>query len=211
MKKPFSPAAERNQQAILEVLQDHIDSSISNLLEFGAGTGQHAVYMAPFFSEVNWVVSDIAGKHAGIRMWIKEHKVPNISGPIAFKLGSHEFPTDRWYQALYTANTFHIMPWKKVKTLIKMMGHRLREGSKVFVYGPFHCDGDYRGPGNIDFDQKLKAEDPAMGIRNENDVIKAMWKQGFDLLENKEMPANNRMLVFERLEHIPEAQRLNKL
>jgi hypothetical protein len=202
MKKPFSPAAQRNQQAILEVLQDYIDSSVTNLLEFGAGTGQHAVYMAPFFSETTWVVSDIAGKHAGIRMWLKENPAANIEGPIAFKVGSHPFPTDRWYQAFYTANTFHIMPWKKVKTLIKMLGHRLREGSKVFIYGPFRDGSDYRGQSNVDFDQALKQQDPAMGIRDENDVIQTMFKQGFDLLENRAMPANNRILVFERLEHI---------
>jgi hypothetical protein len=45
MHKPFSPACERNQDAILAVLRTQFAERTS-VLEIGSGTGQHAVHFA---------------------------------------------------------------------------------------------------------------------------------------------------------------------
>jgi hypothetical protein len=46
MSKPFSPACERNQQAILAVLRRQF-ADRRHVLEIGSGTGQHAGISRP--------------------------------------------------------------------------------------------------------------------------------------------------------------------
>ncbi len=201
MNKPFSAACERNRDPIFDVLRQYIKPEHTHLLEIGSGTGQHAVYFAPHFKHMTWITSDVPAHHLGMVMWFKEFKIPNISGPIRFKVGIDEFPKQP-VNIVYTANTFHIMSWKNVKTLMKMFGHRLRKNSLVMIYGPFNYDGKFTSPSNEQFDRMLKEENPDSGIRNFEDVNKAMIKNGFELLKDHEMPANNRMLIYKRLEHL---------
>jgi cyclopropane fatty-acyl-phospholipid synthase-like methyltransferase len=200
VKKPVSEACERNKGPILEVLKQYIQPHHRRLLEIGAGTGQHAVYFAPNFPDLQWMATDVPANHNIIAMWLREAAVDNIEGPLRFKVGTDDFPTQPM-DAVYTANTFHIMPWKEVKTLIKMFGHRLRKDSLVFIYGPFNYNGSFTSPSNAEFDAWLKKENPESGIRNFEDVNRSMVKQGFELLKDHEMPANNRLLVYRRLPH----------
>lgn len=199
MEKPFSPACERNQQPILEVLQQYIspDDSI-RLLEIGAGTGQHAVYLAPKFPNMHWIVSDVKYHHPGIKQWLKGAAQPNIHGPETLQVGKDDFPGKRPYDAVFSANTLHIMSWKLDKTMFKMLGKRLREGCLVFFYGPFNYDGKYISESNREFDEFLKSRDDKSGIRNFEDVVASMEKNDFALLKDHEMPANNRLIVFRK-------------
>ena len=199
MKKPFAPACERNQQPILEVLKQY-NLTEGRLLEVGSGTGQHAVYMAKNFPNLHWVCSDLEENHDGIKSWLKEAKLSNIHGPERFKIGKDDFPGKKPFQYVFTANTLHIMSWKEDKSLFKLLGKRLREGALVFFYGPFNYKGQFTSESNRDFDAWLKEKySSASGIRNFEDILGAMTKFGFKLLSDHEMPANNRMLVFERL------------
>jgi cyclopropane fatty-acyl-phospholipid synthase-like methyltransferase len=198
MDKPFSQACERNSEPILKILVQYLTKG--RLLEVGSGTGQHAVFMAPHFPDITWVCSDVVENHPGIKAWLNEAKLKNIEGPKALKVGVDDFPDKKPYQYVFTANTLHIMSWKEVKTLFKLLGKRLREGSLVFLYGPFNYNGEYTSEGNRDFDQWLKERhSSASAIRNFEDVEKSMQKNGFKLLMDHQMPANNRILVFERL------------
>lgn len=199
MEKPFSAACERNRVHILKVMKDVITQNDRKLLEVGSGTGQHAVYLAPHFPHMIWVTSDVKENHTGIKMWLAESGAPNIIGPGEFKVGTHDFPNGE-FDIVFTANTFHIMPWSECKKLIGQMGKNLHEKSKVLIYGPFNYGGDFTSDSNRAFDQSLKAMDPLMGIRNAEDVFKEMESSGFRLLKDNEMPANNRMLVFEKTE-----------
>jgi cyclopropane fatty-acyl-phospholipid synthase-like methyltransferase len=201
MQKPFSAASERNKDPILDVLKQWIQPHHRRLLEIGAGTGQHAVYFAPYFPQLQWMVTDVPANHNGIAMWLRESRADNLEGPLRFKVGTDEFPTQPM-DVVYTANTFHIMSWKNVKTLMKMFGHRLRKGALVLIYGPFNYGGTFTSPSNKEFDQTLKQHDPDSGIRNFEDIHKAMVKHGFELLKDHEMPANNRLLAYRRLEHM---------
>ena len=200
MDKPFSAASERNKDPILAVLKQHILPAHRRLLEIGAGTGQHAVYFAAHFAHLKWMVTDVPANHNGIAKWLREYNGDNIEGPIRFKVGTDEFPTQPM-DIVYTANTFHIMSWKNVKTLMKMFGNRLRRGSLVFIYGPFNYNGKFTTESNEAFDKSLKENDPESGIRNFEDINRAMTKNGFELLKDHEMPANNRCLVYRRLQH----------
>lgn len=201
MDKPYSAACERNKGPILHVLQEVITKDQHRLLEIGSGTGQHAVYFAPHFPFLEWFPSDVKANHQGMQMWFDEHRISNIASPVKLEIGKDDFPKLK-FDIVYTANTFHIMHWKECKTLMKMLGHRLREGAKVFIYGPFNYGGNYTSESNEAFDQMLKSRDPLSGIRSFEDVNNNMIKNGFELVHDYEMPANNRMLVFSRLKFI---------
>jgi cyclopropane fatty-acyl-phospholipid synthase-like methyltransferase len=201
MQKPFSPACERNQQPLLEVLQQVILPADRRLLEIGAGTGQHAVYLAPHFPWLEWHPTDLATNLPGMTMWFNEAKLPNIQRPVRLDVSKDDFPKLK-FDVVFTANTFHIMHWKECKSLIKLLGHRLREGSRAVIYGPFKYNGEFTSESNAEFDLSLKARDPLSGIRAFEDVHANMVKAGFELEQDFEMPANNRTLVFRRLKFI---------
>lgn len=196
-KKNYSPSADRNKDPILEILRLYIDEG--RLLEVGSGTGQHAVYFAKAISTVQWVTSDIKRNHSSIEEYLVEAKLKNVHGPEALKIGEDDFPRGR-FDYLFTANTLHIMPWKEVKTFIKLAGKRLRETALVFIYGPFNYEGKFTSDSNEKFNASLKEKNPDSGIRNFEDILSNMQSSGFALINDHEMPANNRLLVFERLE-----------
>lgn len=201
MDKPFSAACERNRIHILKVMKDVISSQDRKLLEIGSGTGQHAVYLAPHFPHMIWVTSDIKENHPGIKMWLDESGAPNIIGPGEFVVGQDDFPKGD-FDIVFTSNTFHIMPWHECMLLMEMLGKNLHEGAKVFIYGPFNYNNSYTSESNAQFDESLKAKHPAMGIRNFEDVLTEMSFNGFTLLKDNEMPANNRLLVFRKSEMV---------
>lgn len=201
MEKPFSPACERNQAPILEILRDHITRDDRRLLEIGSGTGQHAVYFAPAFPHLEWHPSDLATNIPGMTQWFKEAQIHNIQRPVKLDVAKDDFPKVK-FDVVFTANTFHIMNWKDCKSLMKTLGHRLREGSRAIIYGPFKYNGEFTSPSNAEFDLSLKSRDPLSGIRSFEDVNNNMMKNGFELVGDFEMPAHNRTLVYRRLKFV---------
>ena len=195
MTKPFAPSCERNQSVILDVLQSIITVDDKHLLEIGSGTGQHAVFMAPHFSHLQWHTADLKQNHVGINMWLEEAKLDNISAPIVYESGKSDFP-DIDVDIVFTTNTLHIMSWQNVKNLIKQMGENLKTGSKIIIYGPFNYNGQFTSGSNAKFDVWLKEQEPHRGIRNFEDIVQLMTDVGIDLKQDIEMPANNRILYF---------------
>jgi cyclopropane fatty-acyl-phospholipid synthase-like methyltransferase len=199
MNNLTSPSVERNKQPILEVLSLYIGEH-ARLLEIGSGTGEHAIYFSTHFKEMIWVTSDKKEQHPVITQNLRNAKLKNVGGPAQLDVGSDDFP-DRPFNYVFTANTLHIMSWKENKSLFKLLGKRLREGAVVFIYGPFNYGGKFTSSSNEEFDKWLKENNPASGVRHFEDVLGLMQKKGFKLLKDHEMPANNRLLVFERLKH----------
>lgn len=194
-------AIDRNQGPILEVLKEVISQDNRSLFEIGSGTGQHAIFMAPQFPHIFWTTSDVTSSHKIIKENIAIAKVQNIKGPFQFEVGKDDFPRVP-YDLVFTANTFHIMSWKNCKTLMKTLGTRMREGSQVIIYGPFNYEGKFTSESNAAFDKMLKEKNPESGIRAFEDVNNNMIKNGFTLYKDFEMPANNRTLVYTRLNFI---------
>ena len=89
------------------------------------------------------------------------------------------------------------MSWKQDKTLVKILGSSLPAISIVAFYGPFNKSGKFTSPSNEEFDSFLKSRDSSMGIRTIEDIANNMAKHGLFFKEDIEMPANNRILVFE--------------
>jgi cyclopropane fatty-acyl-phospholipid synthase-like methyltransferase len=201
MNKPYSAACDRNKDAILEVLQNIILPTDRRLLEIGAGTGQHAVHFAPHFPKLEWYPTDLSINLAGMNLWFNEARILNIQKPTRLDVSRDDFPKLK-FDIVFTANTFHIMHWKDCKALMKTLGHRLREGTSAIFYGPFKYNGEFTSQSNAEFDASLKLSDPLSGIRAFEDVHHNMEKNGFELFHDLEMPANNRLLVFNRLKFV---------
>lgn len=193
--KPHSPAAERNRIPILHVLQAELGKP-GTVLEIGAGTGQHAIFFAEHLPHIQWIVSDREGNHPGIREWMGESIATNLSGPLILDVQA-SWPVLE-VDDVYSANTAHIMSWPMVQSMFRGVGKLLPVGGRFLLYGPFHYDGVATSQSNADFDQNLRAQDPAMGIRDMVD-LKALGKEtGLHLRDDISMPANNRMLVWSK-------------
>ncbi|MBY0413435.1 MAG: DUF938 domain-containing protein [Bdellovibrionales bacterium] len=199
--KEHSHACERNQLPIFNIIKELVNSDTRNIFEIGSGTAQHAIFMAPQLPNVTWITSDVTSNHDNIKSNLKEANISNIRGPFQFEVGKDDFPRIP-FDLVFTSNTFHIMSWKKCKTLMKVLGGRLREGSTVIIYGPFNYNGSFTSESNAEFDKNLKEKNAESGIRAFEDVNSNMIKNGFTLYKDFEMPANNRTLVYTRLNYI---------
>lgn len=201
MEKPFSLACERNRDPILEVLKEVILPSDRRLLEIGSGTGQHAVYFAPSFPFMEWHPSDLSPNLSGMKIWFNEERIPSMQKPVKLDVSRDDFPKLK-FDVVFTANTLHIMHWKDCKSFMKTLGHRLRDGSRAIFYGPFKYNGEFTSASNAEFDLSLKERDPLSGIRSFEDVHANMVKNGFELVLDHEMPAFNKILVYNRLKFV---------
>ena len=198
---PFSQACENNKQPILEVLQKELQSS-THVLEVGSGTGQHSVYFAPRLAHLTWQTSDVLAHHATINAWHTAYSAPNLYKPLTFDLAVDPLPispaSNQPYDAVFTANTLHIISWSLVTKLFELVGDVLPANGKLIVYGPFNENGHYSSAGNQQFDISLRQRDPKSGIRHLEDII-ALAKTHHLRLSNKyAMPANNQLLVFQK-------------
>ena len=200
--KPYSRSCERNRDPILEVLRVHF-SEARSVLEIGSGTGQHAVHFAAAMPWLQWQCSDRAENLPGIRAWLDEAGLPNTPTPVELDVAHGSWPpTD--FDAVFTANTLHIMGWEEVEALFVDLGERLAFAAAaaasftLVVYGPFNYGGDFTSESNRDFDASLRARDPRMGIRD-SEVVDALARAiGLQLVADISMPANNRTLVWTR-------------
>lgn len=183
--------------SILKVLKQYIAPK-TRLLEILSGNADNAIFFAEYFKDLQWVTSEIKERHAEIKKQLIAAKISNIHGPHLLKIGSHDFP-DRPFDYVFTADSIHNLSWKEGKTLFKLMGKRLREGALVFLYGPFTNQGQFSSLADEALNKSLKERDSKIGIRNLDDVLKAMEKVGFKLLSEHEMPESRRLIVFERL------------
>ena len=193
--KPYSPHCERNREPILQVLRRHLTGR-RRVLEIGSGTGQHAVYFAAALPELTWQTSDIAANLPGIRAWLEEARLANLPPPLVIDVND-AVPRDT-YEAVFCANTLHIMSWREVELLFQRLGALLEERATLVVYGPFNYGGRFTSDSNGVFDAHLKARSPLMGIRDFEAVDALARGIGLTLIEDCGMPANNRTLVWGR-------------
>ncbi len=191
--KPFAESCEQNRAPILAVLQRELVGK-KRLLEVGSGTGQHAVYFAPEFPELLWQTSDREEYHAGIHAWLRDAGLDNVLAPLV--LDVDDVWPDEPYDAVFSANTAHIMSWPQVQRLFEAVGQVLQTGGIFALYGPFNYGGRYSSESNANFDQWLKQRDPLSGVRDFEALDGLADAAGLVLRNDYEMPANNRILVW---------------
>ena len=195
MTKPFAPSCERNQGPILEVLQRHLGAT-RRVLEIGSGTGQHAVHFAAAMPWLAWQASDRAQHLPGIVQWLDEAALANTPPPLELDVAG-DWPATG-FDAVFSANSLHIMGWLQVEAFFAGVGKVLQEDGLLIVYGPFNYGGEFTSDSNRAFDQWLKDRDPASGIRDFEAVDALARAIGLALVEDNAMPANNRALVWQK-------------
>ena len=197
MPKPFSPASERNRDPILEVLQPHFGDR-RRVLEIGSGTGQHAVHFAAAMKHLRWQCSDRANYLPGIRQWLGEEAQPNTPEPLALDANDDWTSLNQRFDAVFSANTLHIMSWPEVERVFMQLPLVLENNAKLAIYGPFNYGGRFTSESNAAFDASLKADVPHRGIRDFEAVHALAASLGFKLVNDYAMPANNRCLIWHR-------------
>ena len=196
MEKPCAPACERNREPILDVLRDHFGDRRA-VLEIGSGTGQHAIFFAARLPHLLWQTSDRAENLPGIQAWLDEAGLANTPPPLDLDVMG-AWPA-RCYDALFSANTLHILPWAAVERLFAGLPDVLASDARVAIYGPFNYGGCFTSASNAAFDLRLKEDAPHRGIRDFEEVNRLAGLAGLELVEDRAMPSNNRCLVWRRI------------
>lgn len=206
--KAYAASCDKNKQAILDVLKRYLPAQKSSVnppetvLEVGSGTGQHAVYFAEQLAHLNWQPSDRAQQLGDIESWRAESSANNCLAALALDLDDSDWPLKN-ADHIFTANTVHIVSWPRVIKLLEGVAKTLNPQGYFFIYGPFNYKGQFTCESNAGFDQWLKQRDADSGIRGFESICQnlASVKNHSDrlaLIEDVSMPANNRMLVFQK-------------
>lgn len=194
--KPFYESSEQNKTPILAVLRELL-SEPARVLEIGSGTGQHAVHFARQLPHLEWQTSDLPPLLPGIRLWLAEAHLRNTPPPIALDVTATPWP-EGVFDAVFSANTAHIMHWHQVQAMFRGVGGVLREGGLFCLYGPFSYGGVHVSESNARFDASLKARDPGMGVRDVDDLNRLAAVCGMSAERDFVMPVNNRILIWRR-------------
>ena len=195
VNKPYSEACARNQAPILAVLNEHF-ADRREVLEIGSGTGQHAVHFAQGLPHLVWQTADRSDYLPGIRQWLDEAQLANLRAPFELDVEG-AWPAQR-FDAVFTANTLHIMHWPQVERLFAHLPDVSTPDAKLVVYGPFNYGGTFTSASNAAFDAMLKQENAGMGIRDFEAVDALAAGAGYSCVEDRAMPANNRCVVWTR-------------
>jgi cyclopropane fatty-acyl-phospholipid synthase-like methyltransferase len=193
---PYSSATERNRQPILDQLTDLLPET-GSVLEIGSGTGQHAVFITRHLTGIRWQPTDRAENLAGLDLQFAAKGNPRINKPLKLDVMKDPWP-EGMYEAVFSANTAHIMPWEAVQAMFAGVARHLLPGARFCLYGPFNIDNAYTSPGNEQFDARLRAQDPQMGIRDVSDLESLSDSYQMFLNQKIAMPANNFILVFNK-------------
>jgi SAM-dependent methyltransferase len=191
---PFSEACERNKGPILDVLRS-VFADRSNVLEIGSGTGQHAVHFATHLEHVTWHPTERLSALPPLAARIQTEGGRNLRQPMVLDVRQSVWPL-RSVDAVFTANTLHILSWAEVTAMFQGIGGTLTTGGVVCIYGPFRYAGRYTSPSNLEFDRLLQERDSESGIREIHDLTELASGFGLRLDADHDLPAYNRLLVF---------------
>ncbi|MGR9072062.1 MAG: DUF938 domain-containing protein [Gammaproteobacteria bacterium] len=195
--KPFSQACENNKNPILQAIRQVFNRPLT-VWEIGSGTGQHACHFAGNLPHVIWQPTDRRQNLDGIGKWVQEAGLDNLMPPLELDVNAVIWPC-RALDAVFTANTLHILSWEEVEILFNRLGEMFNDNALLCIYGPFNYDGGYTGEGNRRFDAWLKTQDPGYGIRDVADVVRTADVAGIRLSMDFAMPADNRLLVMKKV------------
>lgn len=194
--KPFSEACARNREPILGLLREAF-AAARRVLEIGSGTGQHAVFFGAALPHLVWQTADLSEAHPGILMWLEDARAANVLPPLALDVNEFDWRPQA-YDAVFSANTAHILSWPEVERMLGGVGTVLPEGGVFCLYGPFRKQGRHTSESNARFDAALRARDPRMGLRDIGELSELAECQGLELEREVPMPANNCTLVWRK-------------
>jgi methylase of polypeptide subunit release factors len=194
---PFSPAAERNKQPILDVLHQVLPRR-GNALEIASGTGQHVAWFAAGLPKWTWQPTDAQPDGlATIAARVAQQGLTHVRAPVLLDVMAPRWlPDDARFDLIFCANMLHIASWATCAALMRGSVRHLEPGGALITYGPYLEDGVPTSAGNLAFDQSLRAQNPAWGIRRREDVETEAARAGLQLSARHALPANNLLLVW---------------
>lgn len=197
-----SPACERNRGPILAMLQDWLPEG-ARVLEIGSGSGHHAAFFCGQIPGLAWQPSEREGALAPLRAQLvalsTTPRAPQseLLPPIPLDVTEAGQWPHQGFDAVFTANTCHIMPTLALAQLLAGAARVLVPGGLLLLYGPFHDGGMHTAASNVTFDEHLRSLDPAMGVRDALALQDQAAALGLQPLADVAMPANNRTLIFQ--------------
>ncbi len=192
-----SGSAERNQGPILEQLRQVMPKR-GRVVELACGSGQHAVYFAPHFPDVQWQPSDIdPSALRSTQAWIDHKPCESLLDPIKLDVTRQPWPV-LGVDLVLAINLIHITPWRVCEALMRGSAAALNSSGILCLYGPYVVPGVKTAPSNLRFDADLRGRNPDWGVRNLDQVSSVAQANHLILRKRHKMPANNYFLVFIR-------------
>lgn len=196
-ERPFAEAAARNAPPLLEVLKREFRGA-RDVLEIGSGTGQHAAFFSDAMPALRWQTSDLDENHAGILACVDAAGLENLLRPLSLDV-RRATVSPAAYDAVFSANTAHIMHLEAVRCMFGIVGEALRADGVFCLYGPFRMHGRFNTASNAQFDAGLRQRDPGMGIRDLETLDEFGAGCGLHRQRLYAMPANNHVGVWTRI------------
>lgn len=192
----FSPACERNQVPILAVLKEWLPVH-AQVLEIGSGSGQHAAFFCQQIAGLTWQTSERQECLLDLQAQL-EALSPTLPPAIALDVtNAGQWPSQS-FDAVFSANTCHIMPAAAITHLLAGASRVLRPSGLLLLYGPFNYGGVHTAASNASFDQHLRSLDPTMGVRDASELVQQAQNLDLERVADLPLPANNQMLVLKR-------------
>lgn len=192
-----SPSAERNIDPIGAVLARVLPAR-GRVLEVASGSGQHGAAFARRWPGLVWQPTDAnPGNLASIAAWgagLDNLRPPMVLDACAPGWGAAQGGQD----AICLNNLLHLIAAPEVEVLLREVALALAPGGVFCLYGPFRRDGRLVTEGDVAFDARLKAMDPAIGYKEVGWVEAQLAAAGLEPVEQVEMPAGNLMLIARR-------------
>lgn len=207
----YAPATERNRDPILAVLKEILPET-GTVLEISSGTGEHAAYFAPRLAPRHWLPSDVDPELlASIVAWADEMPSPNLWLPIRLNACDPVWAVEQPMnlpegidleahpiRAIANINMIHIAPWDACLGLMAGAQRILPPDGVLYLYGPFHQNGQPTSPSNAAFDESLQSQNPEWGVRDLETVIATAQNHGLLHQRTIAMPANNLSVIFRK-------------
>ena len=198
-----SPACERNQGPILEVLRQWLPAN-AKVLEIGSGSGQHAIFFARALAGLQWQPSDRRetlqdlAERVALEGRAGLAKGARVADPQELDVDRDDHWPQQRFDAVFSANSCHIMAASSVPHLVAGAARRLGPGGLLLLYGPFQDGGVHTAASNAAFDAHLRSLNAAMGVRDAQEIGRWAQTHGLRARADQPMPAGNRTLIFQR-------------
>ena len=172
------------------------------MLEIGSGSGQHAVLFGSAIPGLSWYPTEVAELLPALQHNLQAFPSGSINHPCLLDLNDENWvkgvSQKPGFDAVFTANTLHIVSWTLVQALFQGSGSLLKPGALLIVYGPVKYAGEYTSVSNEDFDLWLQERDRLSGIRNFEQLNQLAEAAGLKIRDDIAMPANNQLLVWQK-------------
>jgi SAM-dependent methyltransferase len=150
---PFSAAADRNKQPILDALR-RVLGERAHVLEIASGTGQHAEWFAAAMPGWTWQPTD-ADAHMlpALASRVAQAGLPNLRAPLLLDVTAPQWPSqgaafgEQGFDAICCANMLHIAPPAACVGLMQGAARHLRTGGAMcsMFAPPAACVGLMQG------------------------------------------------------------------